>query len=173
MLGGRPDGRVPRAQGVGASPYSSSKTCHHGLAQLVSHLSDTDRCEAVLHTSRIACGGRLRRVSARRPKAAPPTASPLGSAGCSARSVVLCRRRISREGGRGLCGKVKTYPEKRNEKPDKVLTKWMQQTVCASGPQVSSKCSCKKQVGICEMSIHPVYQQGLSRMAGLKKSDRL
>ena len=33
----------------------------------------------------------------------------------------------------GCAEKVKTYPEERNEKPDKVLTKWMQQTVCASG----------------------------------------
>ena len=28
--------------------------------------------------------------------------------------------------------KTKTYPKERNEKPDKALTKWMQQTVCAS-----------------------------------------
>ena len=32
----------------------------------------------------------------------------------------------------GCAEKMKTYPEERNEKPDKVLTKWMQKTVCAS-----------------------------------------
>ena len=39
--------RVSRAQGVGASllRYLSSKAWHIGFVMLVSHLSDTDKCE--------------------------------------------------------------------------------------------------------------------------------
>ena len=50
----------------------SSKRPPPGNALLVSHLSYTDWCEAILYKSRIVCGGWLRCVGARRLRAAPP-----------------------------------------------------------------------------------------------------
>ena len=40
-------------------------------------------------------------------------------------------------------------------------------------PQVASKCSCKKQEGICGTSIQPVWQRGPDTMTGRKEAGRL